>query len=182
MEKQKLEETISFPEGCQLSQERRKITIKGPKGEISRLLPDLEIKVNAANGELKISYEKASKSEKTKLFTTKSHLKNMIKGVTEGYTYKLKICTGHFPMNVSMKDNALEIKNFIGEKVPRVLKIMDGASVKITGDIIEVQATDKEVAGQTAGSIEKLTKRPNFDKRIFQDGIYIIEKDGKKVA
>ena len=85
-------------------------------------------------------------------------------------------------MNVSLKGDVLEIKNFIGEKVPRTLKIRPGASVKINGDEIVVEAINKEIAGQTAGSIEKLTKRPGFDKRIFQDGIYIVEKDGKRLS
>jgi large subunit ribosomal protein L6 len=106
----------------------------------------------------------------------------MIKGVQEGFTYKLKICSGHFPMSVALKGNTFEIKNFIGEKVPRTLKIKQGADVKIEGDQITVHATDKELAGTTAGAIEKLTRRPGFDKRIFQDGIYITEKDGKKLS
>jgi len=54
----------------------------------------------------------------------------MIRGVTEGYTYKLKICSGHFPMNVSLKGDVLEIKNFIGESVPRKLKIKEGSEEK----------------------------------------------------
>jgi large subunit ribosomal protein L6 len=42
-----------------------------------------------------------------------------------------------------------------------------------------VEGIDKELTSQTAALIEKLTRRPGFDKRIFQDGIFMIEKDGK---
>ena len=140
----------------------------------------MNIKIESS--QITISYEKTGKKQKTQLFTTRAHIKNMIKGVQEGYTYKLKICSGHFPMNVSLKGNKIEIKNFIGEKVPRTLILKDGAKVEIKGDIIDVSGINKEIVGQTAASIEKLTKRPGFDKRIFQDGIYIIEKPDKKIA
>ena len=61
------------------------------------------------------------------------------------------------------------------------LEIKEGAEVKIEGDIITVESCSKETAGQTAADIEKLTKITNRDLRIFQDGIYITEKDGKPI-
>jgi len=182
MEEKGITEKINMPAACEFKQEKNKITVKGPKGEISRLLPDKEITIVRKENELIISYAKSSKREKKNLFTTKAHLNNMIKGSQEGFTYKLKICSGHFPMSVGLKNSVFEIKNFIGEKVPRTLKIKPGADVKIEGDIVTVYAIDKELAGLTAGAIEKLTRRPGFDKRIFQDGIYITEKDGKRIS
>jgi large subunit ribosomal protein L6 len=181
MEKKQLQETVEIPSNCEFRKEKTKIVVKGPKGEISRLLPDKLIKVTKEGNEITITYDKITQREKKNLFTTKAHIKNMIIGVQEGFTYKLKICSGHFPMSVGLKNNVFEIKNFIGEKVPRTLKIKQGADVKIEGDLITVHATDKELAGLTAGAIEKLTRRPGFDKRIFQDGIYITEKAGKKI-
>ena len=166
-----LTETITIPEGCTFTNDKKIITVKGTKGEVTRIMPDKKIQIEQEGSELKLTYKMATKREKRMLFTTRAHIKNMIKGVQEGFTYKLKICSGHFPMNVSLKGDTLEIKNFIGEKVPRVLKIKQGATVKVNGDEIIVESLSKELAGQVAGSIEKLTKRPNFDKRIFQDGI-----------
>ncbi|MGV8162941.1 MAG: 50S ribosomal protein L6 [Candidatus Nanoarchaeia archaeon] len=131
MEKEGYQETLIIPDKCEFKQEGIKITLKGPKGEISRLLPDKQIKLKKEGDNLSISYAKSSKREKKNLFTTKAHLKNMIKGVQEGFTYKLKICSGHFPMSVAIKNNVFEIKNFIGEKVPRTLKLKQGADVKI---------------------------------------------------
>ena len=75
----------------------------------------------------------------------------------------------------------LIIKNFLGEKFPRILKLKEGVDVKIEGDKINVQSSSKELAGTTASDIEKITRRPNFDTRIFQDGIYITNKDGKEI-
>jgi large subunit ribosomal protein L6 len=181
MEKQGFRERINIPAVCDFSQEKTIIKVKGPKGEISRILPDKQLKITKLGEELELVYEKSSQREKKNIFTTRAHLVNMIKGVQEGFTYKLKICSGHFPMSVALKNNVLEIKNFIGEKVPRTLRIKPGVEVKVEGDAITVYAIDKELAGLTAGAIEKMTRRPGFDKRIFQDGIYIVEKDSKKV-
>ena len=77
--------------------------------------------------------------------------------------------------------NEIVIKNFLGEKVPRVLKIKEGAKVKIDGEIVLVESCDKEIAGQVAADIEKLTVIKNRDNRIFQDGIHIINKSGKQI-
>lgn len=181
MKHEKLTETITLQEGCTFTHDKKIMMVKGPKGELTRILPDKKIKITNEGKDLILTYTDATKREKRMLFTTRAHIKNMLKGVVEGFTYKLKICSGHFPMNVSLKGDTIEIKNFIGEKVPRTLKIKQGASVKIDGTEIIVESTSKEIAGQVAGSIEKLTKRPGFDKRIFQDGIYIIDKAGKKI-
>ena len=123
--------------------------------------------------------KKATQREKKVIKTHLAHLKNMITGVKEGTSYKLKICSGHFPMSVSVKGNVFEIKNFIGETVPRTLALPEGVTVKIEGQFITVEGIDKELTGQTAALIEKLTRRPGFDKRVFQDGIFIVERSGR---
>jgi large subunit ribosomal protein L6 len=179
---QTLQANVEIPDNCEFKRENQSITVKGPKGEITRILSDKQVKIAKNDKELILTYDKITQREKKNLFTTAAHMRNMIRGVQEGFTYKLKICSGHFPMSVALKGNVFEIKNFIGEKVPRTLKIKPGVDVKIDGDIVTVYAIDKEMAGLTAGAIEKLTRRPGFDKRIFQDGIYITEKDGKKIG
>mgnify|MGYP001570040019 FL=1 len=84
-------------------------------------------------------------------------------------------------MNVSTDGNKLSVKNFLGEKVPRVLELKEGATVKVESPLIYVISSNKEIAGQVSADIEQLTRRPGFDTRIFQDGIYIINKDGKEL-
>jgi len=181
-EKTPLITKLAVPAECEFKRDPALITVKGPKGELTKSIENKNIIITQDGNEITLKFDKTSKKEKKHLFTTKSHIKNMFKGVTEGYTYKLKICSGHFPMTVALKGNVIEIKNFIGEVVPRRLTVKEGAKVKIDGEIITVEGIDKEITGQTAASIEKLTRRPGFDKRIFQDGIYITEKDGKKLG
>lgn len=113
--------------------------------------------------------------------TIRAHINNMIKGVTEGFTYKLKIRYAHFPMKVSVKGNEVIIENFLGEKHPRRARIMEGVTVKISGEDVIVTGIDKEKVGQTAANIEQATRIKGRDPRVFQDGIYIVEKAGKAI-
>ena len=105
----------------------------------------------------------------------------MINGVLNQYTYTLKICSGHFPMNVSVVNDKVIIKNFFAEKIPREAKILPKVEVKINGDIITVKSADRELAGQTASNIEQACRITNRDRRIFMDGIYITSKANKEI-
>ncbi len=182
MAKADLQESLKIPEGVQVKEEEGVFTVQGPKGTVARKLYHPRIAYEVAGGEVLVRCEKATKREKKLLYTYKAHLRNMFKGVTRGFTYKLKICASHFPMNVSVNGNKLEVKNFIGEKQPRVLELPSDVQVKVEGDFITVEGVDKERVGQTAASIETLTKRRGFDKRIYQDGIYLVQKDDKVIA
>ena len=174
-------ETISFPEGVTATIVDSMITVKGSKGEVTKSFLHPKIAVKVSPDGVTFDIVKFTKSEKKNLNSFIAHLKNMFKGSMEGHEYKLKICSGHFPMNVSVKGDTLEVKNFIGEAVPRKLKFKEGVSVKLDGEIITVTGLNKEHTSQAAASIEQLTRRNGFDRRIFQDGIYIINKDGKEV-
>ena len=172
---------INIPEGIEISQEGHLIKAKGPKGEVSKKLAGARIEITADKNSVKIISKKASKREKKLIYTFKAHINNMIKGVTEPFVYKLKICPGHFPMNVSIEKDFFIIKYLFGEKTPRKLKINPEVKIKIDGKDVYVEGIDKELTAQTAASIEMLTKIKNRDKRIFQDGIYIVSKAGKEI-
>jgi len=119
----------------------------------------------------------ATKKIKKLIKSYAAHIRNMVKGLEKKFVYKLQICSVHFPMNVSVKGNELIIKNFLGEVKERKAKILPQAEVKIEKDIITVKSHDKEKAGQTAANIENATRISNRDRRIFQDGCYIISKE-----
>jgi len=174
-----MEEKVKVPEGITASIASTIVTLKGPKGELKRNFLHPRVKVEIKDSSISFSALKATKREKTVIGTFVAHTKNMLKGVKEGHVYKLKICSGHFPMNVSMAGSLLMVKNFLGEKFPRALKLKEGVKVKVEGTEVIVESIDKEIAGQVAADIEKLTHIRKRDKRIFQDGIYIVNKDGK---
>ncbi|MEK6869780.1 MAG: 50S ribosomal protein L6 [Nanoarchaeota archaeon] len=154
------------------------LTLKGPKGETKREFGDKGIKIEHKNGFITLK-AKFSKMNKKRIKSYAAHIRNMARGCMESYKYALKICSGHFPMNVSVSNDRFIVKNFLGEKVPRTLKLKAGASVKVEGNLVVVESISKETAGQVSADIEQLTRRTRYDGRIFQDGIWIIEKDGK---
>lgn len=176
-----LKETVEIPEKAEAKLAGRVLTIKGPKGELSREILFPRILLDVERNKISLSSKNATKREKTQFGTIKAHIKNMIKGVLEGHVYKLKICSGHFPMNVSATADALTVKNFLGEKVPRVVKIKKGVKVTVDGTEVTVEGTDIEKAGQAAADIEQLTRITNRDIRIFQDGIYITRKSKRQL-
>jgi large subunit ribosomal protein L6 len=170
---------IALPEGISATVEGSVVSLTGPKGTVSRNFIHPKVKVSLDQEGISFTAIKFTKNEKKVMHTYVAHLKNLFKGVTKGHEYKLKICSGHFPMNVSIKGQTLEVKNFIGEVVPRSYSFSKDVDVKLNGEMISVTGINKELVSQTAGSIEQLTRRVGFDRRIFQDGIYIVDKDGK---
>ena len=129
---------------------------------------------------MELSSKKATKREIKMIKTIKAHINNMIKGMNEKFIYKLEAVYAHFPitLEINKEKNEVLIKNFLGEKRPRIAKIMSGAEVKIDKTHIIVESDNKEVAGQTAANLEIATKIKNRDRRKFQDGIFITEKCG----
>ena len=180
-EEKKSEEKIELPKGIDATISKSALTLKGAKNHITKKFLDPRINIKVENNQIIIQSVKSSKREKKIIGTFRAVIKNMIRGVTQPYRYTLKICSGHFPMNVSVNKDELVIKNFFGEKNPRILKIKEGVTAKVDGDLIDIEGVDKELCGQVAAEIEKITSRTAYDKRIFQDGIFIIKKDEKEI-
>jgi len=174
-------EKIEIPEKVEVSVDGFMIKVKGEKGENERSMKFSGIEIKKEGDDIIIISKKPTKREKKMVFTFKAHIKNMIKGVSEGFVYKLKVCSSHFPMKASIKDKEVVIKNFFGEKIDRRAKLLEGVNGKVEGDIIVMEGIDREKVGQSAANVEKATQIKNRDKRIFQDGVYIIEKAGKEL-
>ena len=177
--KVKLKKEIDMPESVEVSLDGQVLTLKGPQGEVKRKIKKQNVSIKIDGSKISLESDKSTKKDKKLLGSLEAHIKNMIKGVLQTHTYILKICSGHFPMSVSVVENKLHVKNFLGEKVPRILKLKEGTIVKVDGGSINVTSTSKELAGQVSADIEQLTRRPGYDTRVFQDGIYIINKAGK---
>lgn len=172
---------IKLPEKVTAQVDKGIVVIKGPKGEIKKNLLDKGVSIECKNGLVVLETSNMNKINKKCAKAYAAHVRNMVRGSLEGYKYLLKICSGHFPMNASVSNGQLIVKNFLGEKVPRILKLKEGAIVKAEGELITVESANKETAGQVSADIENLTRRTRYDMRIFQDGIWIINKNGKEI-
>ena len=177
-----LTNTVQLPAGVSATYANDTLTVKGPKGEVARKLFDPMLTIKADASTVTISSAKDSKRERRVANTFEAHVKNMIRGVQTPYKNVLKVCSGHFPMNVSIAGEVLSVKNFLGEKSPRTLKLKKGVAVKVEGDKLTVEGCDKDLVGAVSSDIELLTSKRNRDLRVFQDGIYLIEQSGEKVG
>lgn len=175
------EQTIEVPEGVEVSLDGSTLKVKGPEGENSREFKTGKVSFKVDAGKIVLSDKAATKKEKRLINTYASHIRNMVKGVQEKFVYELKVASSHFPMTVKVEGNKATIKNFLGEKIERTCKVPERAEVEVKKDFITVKSVDKEIAGQAAANFEKATRISNRDRRIFQDGIYMINKAGKEI-
>ncbi|MCX8199556.1 MAG: 50S ribosomal protein L6 [Sulfolobales archaeon] len=155
------------------------IKVKGPKGFLERDFSYAKgVLIEVKDGKVIVETYFANRRLKALTGTVAAHLRNMIEGVTEGYRYKLKIVSTHFPITVQVSEGsrAVVIKNFLGEKSDRVAKIVGDTKVRVEGDDIIVEGVDLEAVSQTAANIELATKVVDRDRRAFIDGIYIYDK------
>ncbi|MBS3145777.1 50S ribosomal protein L6 [Candidatus Woesearchaeota archaeon] len=177
MKKKKiLRKEIEIPSGIEVKINGEVITLKGEKEELSREILSKDMGLEIKDSKLILSFKKTTRNQKRLLSTFTKHIKNSIRGLAHGFNYKLKICSGHFPMSVNVEGNKLKIKNFLGEKIPREASILDNVKVQVKGNEILVDGYDLEKTGQTASNIEQSTRITNRDRRVFQDGIYIVKK------
>ena len=168
--------TVEIPDGVEGMLDGRIVTIKGEKGELVRDFSHAPITIQLEGKTVTVQANWPRKKEAALVGTVSSHIQNMIKGVTEGFTYKLKIVFSHFPITVKIQGKTLTIQNFTGERNPRKAKIMGDTKVKVKGDDIIVQGISLEDVSQTAANIQNATKIRNKDPRVFLDGIYVSEK------
>ena len=173
----RIEHTVEIPEGVSASIDGETVTITGPKGSLSRDFVSARHDIFQEGGALVVRIDIPRRKERALAGTWKAHLNNMVKGVTDGFTYTLKALYSHFPMTLAVKGSELIVNNYFGERVPRSAVILDGVDVKVQNKTeVVVTGIDKEAVGQTAANIERSTTVKKRDRRVFQDGIYLIEK------
>jgi large subunit ribosomal protein L6 len=177
---------IEIPENVSVEIEDKKVKVSGEKGTLEKEFKYFwDIKIEKKNNKIVVS----SNSDRRKVKATVgsigsivAHINNMIKGVTKGFVYKLKIVYSHFPIKVRTEGDKVIIQNFLGERSPRIAKIMGDTKVEVKGQEVEVSGIDIEAVGQTAANIEQACRIRGKDRRVFQDGIFIVEKPKKTLV
>ncbi|RLF69316.1 MAG: 50S ribosomal protein L6 [Thermoplasmata archaeon] len=171
-----IDKEVKIPEGVSLKLKDNVLTVKGPKGELKRRFYHSRITFSLEKGVLRVHCDNPNRTEMGLAGTWAAHVRNMCRGVTEGFHYQMKIIFSHFPIKTSGKGSELVVENFLGERHPRKAKILEGVTAKISGDVINLEGIDKEKVGQTAANIEKATVIKNYDTRVFRDGIYLVSR------
>ena len=171
------EEVVPIPEGVTVEVlDPVTIKVKGPLGELVKSFANAGIRISMSEGGLLVRVHGRGKRVDAMMGTFKAIFRNMVTGVTKGFTYKLKVVQTHFPMSLKVQGNRLVIENFIGERYPRVVELVPGVKVTVKGEDVIVTGIDKEAVGLVAGRIEQATKIKAKDLRKFLDGIYVYEK------
>ncbi|MFO8113789.1 MAG: 50S ribosomal protein L6 [Halorubrum sp.] len=167
---------IEIPDDVSAATDHLELTVEGPNGSVTRRLwyPDVEVTVE--DGVVAIASENEDAKTNATVGTFESHVANMIHGVTDGWEYTMEVYYAHFPMQVSVEGDEVVIENFLGERAQRRTPIRGDTEVQVDGETVRLTGSDKEAVGQTAADIEQLTKVTDKDTRVFQDGVYIVEK------
>jgi large subunit ribosomal protein L6 len=170
---------LTIPENVNVNVDENKITVKGPKGELSLDLIKT-IKVNVEGNTLTVEKLKNDKFTNQMHGTTNANINNMIIGVSEGFKKGLEILGVGYRFAVS--GNVLTIQ--AGYSHPVKLDIPTGITVNaISGTEIEVSGADKIVVGEFAANIRKVRQpEPYKGKGIRYKGEHVRRKEGKKAA
>ncbi|MFQ5648224.1 MAG: 50S ribosomal protein L6 [Candidatus Aenigmatarchaeota archaeon] len=176
MEKRDAEKTVTVPDGVSVAKEGDFIVLRGPKGELKRILQHPKVSFEVSGNAVRIASKTDRRKEIAVVGTWAAHIKNMATGVVSGWEGRLKVMCSHFPVKVNVEGDRIVIQNFLGERKPRAAKIPEGVKVEVKKDEIIVSGLDKETVGNTCGNIELVTRVTGRDRRVFQDGIYIVGK------
>ena len=168
---------LTIPNGVTLTVEDNKITVKGPKGELSTEF-DKHITVEVNNEEIVIKRE--NDNYKNLHGTVNANLKNMIIGVSEGFEKKLEaVGVGY---RFALKGNDLVVT--AGFSHPVEVKIPQGIKLEVPSTTeLFVKGADKQLVGEFAANVRKIRPpEPYKGKGIRYSGEHIIRKVGKKAA
>lgn len=167
---------IAIPAGVTVEvAENNKVTVKGPKGTLERVLPsEMEIKVEGA--EVVVSRPNDLKKMKSLHGLTRTLIHNMVVGVTDGFEKKLEVNGVGYKASKSGKKLTLNL----GYSHPVEMEDPEGIETVVEGNNITVKGIDKEKVGQFAAEIrDKRRPEPYKGKGIKYADETIRRKVGK---
>ncbi|GAA1104756.1 MULTISPECIES: 50S ribosomal protein L6 [Nesterenkonia] len=167
---------ITIPAGVEVKLEGRQVSVKGPKGELSRSLAE-GITVENEDGTLTVSRPNDERESRSLHGLTRTLINNMIIGVTEGYSKKLEIVgTGY---RVLAKGSDLEFA--LGYSHPVPVKAPQGITFAVeSATKLSVSGIDKQQVGEVAANIRKLRRPdPYKGKGVRYEGEQVRRKAGK---
>ncbi|KAJ2920093.1 hypothetical protein MD484_g346, partial [Candolleomyces efflorescens] len=180
---QKIEE-LDIPEGVEVSIKSRIINVTGPRGTLTKNVRHVNMDIRVLKGKktsVQLTVWQGSRKHVACLRTIRTMINNMVIGVTKGFQYKMRTVYAHFPINCIIQESgqAVEIRNFLGEKTVRHIDMLDGVVItesKAQKDELILEGNDIDNVSQSAASIQGICRVRNKDIRKFLDGIYVSER------
>lgn len=191
--KQPHNRNVVIPKGVDVEVKGRRVRVKGPRGVLTRdfrhLAVDMFLSESEANEEegkpaqslLRVECHFGKKKRLASIRTACSHVQNMITGVTKGFEYKMRLVYAHFPINVNIeaKGTVVELRNFLGEKRVRVVKMLPGVTIERSSavkDELILTGNDIENVSRSSALIHQVCLVKDKDIRKFLDGVYLSER------
>ena len=167
---------IAIPAGVTVEiAENNKVTVKGPKGELSRVLP-AEMKITQEDGEIKVERPNDEKKNRSLHGLTRTLINNMVVGVTDGYKKTLEVNGVGYRAAKQGKKLVLNL----GYSHPVEMEDPEGLETTVEDNKIIVSGIDKEKVGQFAAEIRATrAPEPYKGKGIKYDYEVIRRKVGK---
>ena len=167
---------MAIPKDVQIKMDNGLVSVKGPKGELKRFIPG-DMDLNIEGEVLKITPKNIEDSATWGLAS--ALIKNMIKGVTEGFETVLEFQGVGYKAVV--KGNDLELG--LGFSHPITVKAPEGITFKAEKNVIRIQGMDNELVGKTAAEIRSWRRpEPYKGSGIRYQGEIIKRKAGKKAV
>ena len=142
---------LPIPKGVTVSPKPGTIGVKGPKGELSRKLPD-GVSVKIEGDKALVLRADDSRENRAKHGLMRAHLANMVKGVTVGWTRELEINGVGYRAEVT--GEALTMA--LGYSHPVVFKLPKGVAAKVDKNRVVLSSADRDLLGQTAAKVREL--------------------------
>lgn len=158
---------VSIPAGVTISVDGTKVTVKGPKGTLSRNI-DKHLSVNIEGAELLVARPDDSIAMKMVHGTTRAHIANMVEGVTNGFAKELEIKGTGYKCEMQGANLVLHV----GHSHPDIVVPPAGITISVGKNMsIKVEGIDKELVGQVAADIRAVRKpEPYHGKGIRYKG------------
>ncbi len=171
-------QAIVLPEGVEATFASGIMTVKGPKGTLTRTISD-DVTITVAPEGITLAPSRDTKLANALWGTYAAHIMNMIEGVTKGFTKVLQVEGVGYRGEV--KGNALVMQ--LGFSHPVSFEIPQGVTVTAEKGTFTITGIDKEVVGQFAAVVRAKKKpEPYKGKGIRYQGEFIIRKQGKKAV
>ncbi len=168
---------VPVPGSVEVKLDGRHVSVKGPKGELARELPEEVTIERNEDGTLQISRVDESQDARAMHGLSRTLVNNLVVGVTDGYVRKLEIVgTGY---RVVAKGKNLEFA--LGFSHPVVVEPPEGITFTVESPTaFSVEGIDKQVVGETAANIRKLRQpEPYKGKGVRYEGEHVRRKVGK---